>query len=817
MTEDIRYALRQAWKSPGFTAAAIVTLALGIGAASAMFVLIQGVLLSPPPYASPDRLVFLTQSRQDGQPYAQGVSIGQWVDWRGSTQSIERPALYRWTFNFLVLPDGSRSIGGMVVTGDFFKTLGVKPMLGREFLPAEASRPGVPATATAAVRPGVPATAVIIGHALWERQYNRDPNVVGKTLQISRMQAPLPIVGVMPPGIRFLPDPGAASEPNYDVNAQVDYWLPYAPDETQLRSRGWNALSRLRDGVTTQQAQGEMASFTSRQVQADARLQGLTVTVNPVLDVLNREGRGLLLPLFGFVVLVFFVACVNVAGLFVARGLQRHREYAMRAALGASRSRLFRQTITESVALSMLSAIVGAGFAFGIVTVFKAIGDRAIPRADDVQIGWPVLAFGFVAGLMAAVVSGLLPALRASSPGHAHALKGLRGTTGRAERRMLGSIATVQIVLTVALLTGAALLIRTSIKLANVRPGYDIENILAVTVTTVTPNSFLPFHTQVLERVAALPGVSHAAFAWGVPLTGNKWPGNMEFAARPDVGQINFPLRSVTPDYFGVMGVPLVAGRGFTADDKDGARSVMIVNQTLATKYFRDGGAVGQHMNFAGDPKREPIEIVGVVADTRTEALSRAAEPEVYLPFWQSGAFSKHLVVRAQSDPTALVALVRREVQAVDPTASVEHATTMEQIRRESVASRTFAMRLLLGFSLVATALALVGIYGVLSLSVGSRLKEIAVRQAIGAQQQDILRSILGEGGRMILIGVVGGGLVAALIGRALEALLFDVPPADVISIGAAASGFGIFALVACLLPAIRAARTDLVSALHQD
>lgn len=815
MLEDIRYALRQARKAPGFAFAAIATLALGIGAAAAMFVLIQGVLLSPPPYANPDRLVFLTQARLDGRPYLQGVTTGQWMDWRSSATTIEHPALYRWTFNFLVLPDGSRSIGGMVVTNEFFKRLGVKPMLGREFLPNEASRPGAPPTATQPARQGVPATAVIIGHALWERQYNRDPNIIGKTFQISRMQAPLPIVGVMPPGVRFLPDPGASSEPNYDVNAQVDYFLPVEPDETQPRARGWNAVSRLRDGVDLAQARSEIAGFTTRQVQADTRLEGLAVSIQPVLDVLNREGRSLLLPLFGFVVLVFFVACINVAGLFVARGLQRHREYAMRAALGASRSRLFRQTITESSALAMVSSLVGAGLAFGIVTVFKAIGDRAMPRADDVQIGWPVLAFGFVAGLIAAVVSGVLPAMRAAAPGHAQALNGVRSTTGRAERRLLASIATVQIVLTVTLLTGAALLIRTAVKLANINPGYETSNIMAATVTTVTPNSFLPFHTQVLERVAALPGVSHAAFAWGVPLTGNKWPGTIEFIGRPDLGQVSFPLRSVTADYFGLMDIPIVAGRAFTNHDNNDAPFVMIVNQSLAGRYF-SGDPLGRQLKFAGDPKRQ-WTIVGVVADTRTDALSEAPAPEIYLPFWQNGAFSKHLVVRSHMEAAELFALVRREVHGVDPTASIERAATMEQIRRDSLAPRTFAMRLLIGFSVAATTLALVGIYGVLSLSVGSRLKEIAVRKAIGAQEHDILRSVLSEGGRMILVGVVIGGVVGAAMGRALEAWLFDVPAADAVSIGGASVGFGVIALVACLLPALRAARTDLVSALHQE
>jgi predicted permease len=465
-----------------------------------------------------------------------------------------------------------------------------------------------------------------------------------------------------------------------------------------------------------------------------------------------------------------------------------------------------------------LSAIVAAALAAGMVTVFKAIGGQSIPRADMVGVGWPVFAFGFAAALVAAIVSGLLPAVRASSPAHAQTLKGGRTTAGRAERRLLGGIAAVQIVLTVALLSGAALLVRTTSNLARVRPGYDVENILAATVTAVsasTPAASRAFHSQVLERVNALPGVTRAAFAWGVPLTGNKWPGTMEIVNQPEAGQLGFPLRSITEDYFTVMGMALVDGRGFRAADTADAPRVAIVNQTLAGRYF-GGQAVGRYLQFAGDPKR-PIEIVGVVADTRTEALSRTADPEVYLPFWQNGAFSKHLVIRAGAEPSALAALVRREVRAVAPTAAVERMTTMEEIRRGSLAQRLFAMRLLFAASVVATLLALVGIYGVLSLSVGSRVKEIAVRKAVGAQHSAILRSVLGEGARLILIGVVFGAIVAVLVARGLQSQLYEVGTTDPVSLTAAAALFGAVAMIACLLPALRAARTDLASALRQD
>ena len=433
MIEDLRFAARHFRKSPGFVTAAVLTLGLGIAAAAAMFGLIQGVLLSPPPYQDPDRLVLLQPSRLDNQPYTNGVTIGQWLDWRNTARSIEPPALYRWTFNFLVLPDGSASMGGMVVTEGFFNVMGVRPVLGRLLNASEAGRPKIPAT------------AAMIGYELWQRQFNRDPGIIGKPLQLSRMPAPLTIVGVMPPGVRFLPDPGASSEPNYDVNAFVDFWLLTAPDETQLRNRGWNAIARVREGTSFTQAEDEIRSMARQQVAADTRLEGLTVTARPLPDELNRDARALLLPLFGFVALLFIVSCVNVAGLFVARGLQRDREYAMRAALGASRGRLFRQLITESAAISLLSALLGAVLAAGMVVVFKAIGGQAIPRADMVGVGWPIFAFGLVAALLAALVSGLLPALRASSPNHTHTLKGGRTTAGRAERRLLASIATVQI------------------------------------------------------------------------------------------------------------------------------------------------------------------------------------------------------------------------------------------------------------------------------------------------------------------------------------------------------------------------------------
>ena len=808
MRDDLRFAFRQLRKNPAFAATAVLTLALGVGAAAAMFGVINGVLLSPPPYARPAELHLVRPERIDGGPYTQRPTTSQWTGWRAESRTLDTQALYRWTFNFLVLPDGSESLGGMVVSPNYFRLVGLTPILGREFLDSEAAGQKSPPT------------AIIIGHDLWRRKFNGDPNVIGTSLRLSRMPAPLPIVGVMPAGARFLPDPGNASEPNYDVNAQVDFWLAAMPDETQLRARAWNVVSRLRSGATTAQANAELSRIAGTQAQANDELQGLTAAVHPLLDELNQDGRRLLMPLLASVGLVFFIACGNVAGLLLARGLQRHQEYAMRSVLGASRRRLFRQVLTESLTLAFLGAVAGSVLAAGLVRVLTAIGGSAIPRADAVSVGWPVFVAGAAAALVAAALAALLPAMRASAPERSQALEGTRTSTGRAERRLLAAVATFQIVLTVALLAGAALLVRTAQNLARVRPGYDTENILTMTVTSIQQDQWQSFHTQGLERVAALPGVTHTAFVWGLPLTGNKWGGDMEIVGEPGAstlaGRINFPMRAVSQDYFTAMSMRLVEGRAFAATDTADAPRVAIVNEALSRRYFPTTRAVGKRLRFAGNAT-QTIEIVGVMSDTRTETLSERAEPEVYFPLWQNRAFSKHLIVRATADPRGLAALVRRELHAIDPTAAVEHVRTMADIRRDSVAQRTFAMKLLTAFAVAATLLALVGLYGVLSLSVGARTKEIAVRQAIGAHPREIVRLVLREGLQLVGIGVAIGVVVAVLLGRALRALLFEVRPADPVTLTLSVAAFVAVALVACAVPAWRGARVDLMEALRHE
>jgi putative ABC transport system permease protein len=668
--------------------------------------------------------------------------------------------------------------------------------------------------------PNTPPSAIILGYDLWQRKFNGDSSIVGRTIRMSRMPAPLPVVGVMPPGIRFLPDPGASSEPNYDLNAYVDFWFGVAPDESRPANGAGNAVARLRGDATIEAARTEIATLSAGPAQSDPRLQDVSAAVAPVQNVLNRAGRRLLVPLFGSVAIVFLIACANVSGLLLTRGLQRHPEYAMRSALGAGRWRLFRQALTESMVLAIVGAALGAGLAAGIVTLLKAIAGQAVPRADAVHVGWPVFAFGVLTALVAAGIAGLLPAVRASLPDRLQGLKGSRTTAGRGERRLLAGVATVQIVLTVALLAGAALLIRTARNLDRLQPGYDTGQTLAMTVTTMDRERSTEFHQLVLQRMKSVPGVTHAAFAWGVPLTGNKWPGEIELPGQASLSKpadrVNVPLRSITEEYFDVMGMRIAEGRAFRATDGRDAPRVAIVNAALARRYYAGRNVVGAPLAFAGSADK-PLQIVGVVADTRTEDLSLPAEPEVYLPFWQSGAFSKHLVIRASGDPAGLASLVRAEIRAIDPTSAVERITTMTEIRRESVAARTFAMRLLVGFAVVATLLAIVGLYGVLSLSVNSRIKEIAVRKAVGAQRHQIVGLVVGEGSKLVTAGLVLGAAAAVLVGRLLQTLLFDVTPADPLALGIAAVAFGVVALAACLLPALRASRVDLMESLRQE
>ncbi len=808
MLGDLRYGWRLLIKQPAFTAIAVLTLALGIGATAAVFSLIQGVLLTPPPYRDPARLVLMPSSRTDHQPLLSPRlwPAQQWMEWQNQSTSFDAIAAYSWSFNFMVDDQGSESMEGMVVTRDYFRVVGVQPILGRTF---DASETG-----------GAPAQSILLGYELWRRKFNGDPQIIGKTIRMSRRDTPPTVIGVMPPGIRFLPSPLAAKEPNYSLNALVDFWLPASPNPTRLKQPAWDVVGRLKDGVSPENAQGELAIIAARQARADHDFEGFSPLVEPLTQELNRDGRHILLPLFGAALLVLMIACGNTAALLLVRGLQRQQEYAVRIALGVTRTKLFGQVAVESLLLALLGSGFGIVIAVGIVKLFKRVGGHAIPRLDAVATGWPVLAAGMVLALFAAALAGLFPAVRATRLDPNQILKsgGPKSSAGTGERRLLRGVTIAQTALTLALLVSAGLLIRTMNNLGNVRAGYETNHILTMTVTAVQ-GDWADFHTRALEQVARVPGVRQAAFAWGVPLTGNNWPGLVEIEGRlvtKPSDRLSVPLRAVTTGYFTLLGQSIADGRDFRSTDARKAPSVAVVNQRFADRYFPSTSAIGKKLWVFGR-QQPPTEIIGVVTDGRVDDLTHAAEPEIYLSLWQASAFSKDLVVRTEGDPRTVMAGVQRELRAVDPTVAVENVKTLEQVRSDSVASRTFAAQLLVGFSLVGMVLTLIGIYGVLSLSVASRRREIAIRTAVGAQRRDIRSLILVEGFWLVGGGLVAGTVAALILARVLRAFLFEVEPTDPVTLLSAALLFAAVALLACWVPTRRATSVDPLEALRYD
>jgi putative ABC transport system permease protein len=809
MLQQLRFAIRMLLKQPGFSLIAALTLALGIGATSAVFSLIQGVLLTPPPYQKPQQLVLIPTVRADGKKMdsPRGWAAQQWMEWGKETASFQGIAGYDWTFNFLIRNDGSQSMQGMEVSKDYFRLMGLKTALGRGFDDSDFGQGHV--------------KSILLGYEFWQSAFGGDKEIIGKTVRISRWESSPVVIGVMEPGVRFLPSPGAAKEPNYDVNATVDLWVPADPDPKYLKEPYWNVVGRLRDGVTPQRGQQELAALTAREASAEKQFEGFSPQLEPLTDEMNRDGRRILLPLLGASALVLLIACGNAAALLLVRGLQRQQEYAVRIAMGMGRMGLLRQVLTESLLLAILGGAPGVGLALFAVNLFKAIAGHAVPRLDGVTAGWAVLGWGLGLAVLAAFFAGAIPALRAFRLNPMEVLKdaGPKGTAGIGERRLLRGVAMLQTALTLALLVGAGLLVRTMVKIAEVPSGYNTGQILTMSVTEVQSRSnWGPFHRQALERVAALPGVEYAAFAWGVPLTGNNWPATMDIEGQPPAAKesdkIALPLRAVTPDYFKLMRLALIDGREFRSTDDDKAPNVAIVNQAFTHRYFPKSNSVGRKFWLNGRDK-PGVEIVGEIANGRTDDLTQESSPEIYLPLWQAQAFSKHLVVRTKADPRTVVVAVERELRSVDPTAAIENVKTLEQIRDESLASRTFAMHLLTGFSMVGSVLTLVGIYGVLSLSVASRRRELAIRSAVGAQQRDIRRLIFGEGFRLIAGGVLAGTALAIVLSRVLRSFLFEVEPSDpatFIIVGALFVGVG---LLACWAPARRAGKVEPLEALR--
>jgi putative ABC transport system permease protein len=807
--QNLRFNIRALNKQPGFTIIAVLTLALGIGATSAVFSLVQGVLLTPPPYDDPQHLVLIPPARTDGRPAAdsQGWAALEWLEWQKQAKSFASVAAYDWSFNFIILQTGSMSVEGIAVTKEYFPTLGLRPVLGRTFSAADTALGSTP--------------VIILGYDLWQRQYNGDRSIIGKTIRLSRFKTPPTVIGIMPPGVRFLPSPTTAKEPNYNPNAVVDFWLPAAPDPKHLKELGWNVVARLNQNATANQAESELSGIVAHQARMERDFEGMRPQIEPLETELNRDGRRILFPLLGAAAIVLLIACGNTASLLLVRGLQRQPEYAVRSALGIRRIALLGQASAEGLLIAIAGGALGIALAFGIIKAVKLVGAHAIPRLDSVNAGWPILLCGLLAAIASAALACFVPALRAVQLDPAEVLKsaGPRSSASRGERRLLSAVAIFQTALTLALLVGAGLLVRTMENLAKVQSGYDVSHILTMSVTAVQGDR-MDFHGRALVRISALSGIEHAAFAWGVPLTGNNWPGQVDVEGQPapakQSDRLSFPMRSVTPGYFAMMHLPVLEGRDFRATDNGKQIDVAIVNRAFAARYFPHQSVIGKRFWF--DTRAHPgVPIIGVVSNARNEDLTQAAQPEIYLSFWEATPFSKHLVIRTASDSRSAVAAVLRELRRIDPTVAVENIKTLDEIRSDSLASRTFAMQLLVGFSVVGTILTLIGIYGVLALSVASRRREIAIRTAVGAERRDIRNLVFAQAFRLIAGGILAGSAAAIVLSRVLQSFLFGVAPADpatLIGVGILFTGV---AFVACWIPTHRAVKVNPVDALRYE
>ncbi|MEM8997762.1 MAG: FtsX-like permease family protein, partial [Acidobacteriota bacterium] len=614
---------------------------------------------------------------------------------------------------------------------------------------------------------------------------------------------------------------GMAQEPNYDVDAQVDYWIPVLQREGSNRWRSWNVAARLGDGATPADARAELALAVERQVLEDPELGGAVPTVRSLSDSINRDGRRILLPLLGAALLVLLIACGNAGALLLIRGLQRQREYGVRHALGAGRGSLVLQVAVESLLIATFAGLGGIALAAGIVRVFKAIGSHAIPRLDAVELGLPIMAFGLAAAVAAALLAGTFPALRAARFSVNETLQGsgTKGSIGRQERRLLSGVTIAQASLTLALLIGAGLLLRTMANLTQVEAGYDVEQLLTLSVTSVS-GDWQDFHRRALEKTAEIPGVESVAFVWGVPLTGNNWPGRLEVEGQPPAEnpseRLAVPIRAVTTGYFAMLGQTVTAGRDVLPSDGPEDEAVAVVNQTFVDRYFPAGQALGRKIWGRGRDQ-DATRIVGVVSDARTDDLALGAQPEVYLSLWQASAYSKHLMVEAAGAPLAVVAQVQRALKEVEPTVAVENVQTLASIRGDSLAPRRFAMQLLVGFGLVASLLTLGGLYGVLSLSVASRRRELAIRTAVGARRGDVVRLVLAEGLKLTGIAVVLGLSAGVLLSRGLRSFLFEVGPGDPFTLALTAALFVAVALLASWAPARKAGRLNPLQALRDE
>jgi predicted permease len=804
LVQDLTFAARTLGKSPGFTAVALATLALGIGANTAIFSVVNAVLLRPPPFPEPERVVAVFQTQPSEGIFTNGVSYLNYTDWVSRTHSFEELGALR-MHSYTLTGHGEPSIEDAgSVTSNLFSLLHVKPMLGRA-LTKEDDAPGSP-------------LVVVLGESLWRSRFGGDAAIVGKTILLDAR--PCEVVGVLPAAFKTPPE-----------NTPAALWVPLAQDpvfgDLQKRRAGHylRLVGRLAPGVSIDRAQAELETVAgSLARQYPVENQGWGVRIVTLAEASVAGVKTALLVLLAAVGLVFLISCANVANLLLARSGARSREVAIRTALGAGRGRLLRQFLTESLLLGLAGGALGLALAAASLGALRGWLPADLPRAAEVRLDAPVLLFSFLASVSSAVIFGLAPALEASGANLTDALRegSLSAGESGGKRRLRSLLVIGETAFSFVLLVGASLLARSFLRLQEVSLGFDPSHVVTAGFSLPRsqypkPEQWLTFYRELVDRLKPKPGVEGASASLPLPLYGGGLHFAFQVEGRPqDKAESDYSANytALTEDYFRVLRVSLLQGRLLAESDAADAPKVCVVSSAFAKRFFPGESAVGRRLIF-GFTHSVPREIVGVVADVKRNGLGLPSQPEMYVPFAQDPWWAAYVAIRARGDTASIGAVIRREVRALNPDLPIADIQPMTQIVYDSVALPRFRTTLLGLFGLTALLLAVIGIYGVISYSVALRTREVGIRIALGAGWGDVMRLILGQGLALTGIGLAAGLGGAILLTRFLKSLLFDVSPIDPLTYAGVALLLQGAALLACFLPARRAVRIDPSQALR--
>jgi len=792
---DLKFAFRQLLKNPGFTAVAVLTLALGIGANTAIFSVVDGVLLKPLPYERPGQLVQVWEAPGPGK--RNSASPGAFLDWKEHSTVFESLSLRQNTAMNLTGDGEPERISGLAMSTSGLQIFRARPLLGRTFASDED-------------QPGKDKVAVLT-HGFWQRRFGGETNVVGREIQLNDQS--YTVIGVLPP--RFLP---------WD---KAEFVIPkaIAPDEANQRSAHWlQVIGRLKPGVTVAQAQSEMNALAARlKPLYPAFKKDWGVTIVPMHEQITGNVKPTLLVLAGAVGFVLLIACANVANLLLAKASARQKEMAIRAALGASRWRVIRQLLVESVLLSLLGALLGLLLTFWSVGTLTSITAVSLPRAQDVGLDLRVLGFALLVSLVAGVAFGLVPALQPSRPDLNDMLKEGARTSGTGPRnRVRSGLIVSEVALSLVLLIGAGLLLNSFVRLSNVPPGINPQNVLTMQVTL--PDKKYPdaerraaFFERTLERIENLPGVEAAGAVWTMPLAGYSPDTSFTVFGRPGQPATSYQtdFDFCSPDYFRAIGIPLLKGRFFEQRDRADAPRVVIINEALAREHFPNEEPLGKRIQLGKID--EQWEIMGVIGNVRQRGLGESVRPSVYRPLAFIWSGNGHLVVRTTGAPLGMAESVRKTILEVDPSQPVANVRTMEEVIAASVAQRRFILMLLGGFAGAALLLAGIGLYGVIAYAVSQRTREIGIRMALGATRSAVLALVLRQGMKLAGIGVLLGTAGGLGLTRVLTGFLYEVKPTDPATFVSVSLILTLVAVLACWLPARRAAKVDPMEALRYE